>query len=288
MDGMSWLFNDGQCKQNLYLGETTPVVLTVAVIDHYYHFAAELLLGTWRVYASLDPDITADGRTTLPPPQRIWFMHQDVNEWYVRRRDESNSRRDKPRFNPTILFNAFPSVSLLYPQDFEDMKNSTSSHLPSAFRMDRALFADRSAAFRSWATGSTARTVANAVILGTASPWWWEPIRRQVLRYAGVTEDVLNRNLEGYGALDPAPMLYSGPGIPAGAEPLAPSGDYKPVVTYISRQSSRRRLTKESHEELVAALEDRAKMIGFELVVVEAERLTKEEQFALAGRTTVS
>ena len=36
------------------------------------------------------------------------------------------------------------------------------------------------------------------------------------------------------------------------------------------------------------ALEERQKKLGFELVIVEAERITKEEQFALAARTTVS
>jgi hypothetical protein len=64
-------------------------------------------------------------------------------------------------------------------------------------------------------------------------------------------------------------------------------GGYKPVVTYISRQSSRRRLNKESHEGLVLALEASRDKLGFELHVVEAEKLSREEQLALAGKTTV-
>ena len=51
------------------------------VIDHYYHFTAELLMGTWRSYCSLDPDISPTGETHLSPPRRIWFLHQDVREW---------------------------------------------------------------------------------------------------------------------------------------------------------------------------------------------------------------
>ena len=157
--------------------------------------------------------------------------------------------------------------------------------------IERALYADRSAAFRGPHTESTSRTVASALYVGTASRWWWEPIRRQILRYAGVDEDVIDRNLEGYGAVDPsiraAETAALGPGVTV-FEPLAPSGGYRHVVTYISRQSSRRRLTPESHAQLVKALEERAVQVGYELVIVEAEKLTKEEQFALAARTTVS
>lgn len=197
----------------------------------------------------------------------------------------SDDRRDKPKFNPTILFSIFPSVSILYPDDWADLTNQTISNEPKAFLLDRALLADRSAAFRGEWTGPTARTVASALHVGTTSRWWWEPIRRQVLRYSGVAESVISRNLEGHGAIDPVKL--NGPGVEV-VEPLSPKGDYTPVVTYISRQNSRRRLTKESHADLVKALEERAKKMGWELIVVEAERMSKEEQFALAARTTVS
>ncbi|KAK8850528.1 hypothetical protein IAR55_004446 [Kwoniella newhampshirensis] len=255
MDGMTFLFNDGQ------------------FIDHYYHFAAELLLGTWRTYASFDQDITAAGETTLPAPRRVWFLHQTIAEW-----------RDKPRFNPTLIFSLFPSVSILYPNDFADLTNQTRSAIPKAYVLERALLADRSAAFRGEWTGPTARTVASSLHVGTTSKWWWEPIRRQVLRYSGVAEEIISRNLEGHGAIDPVTTV--GPGVDS-VEPLAPQGTYAPVITYISRQSSRRRLTKESHEDLVKVLEERSKKLGWELIIVEAEKMTKEEQFALAGRTTI-
>ncbi|OCF33685.1 hypothetical protein I316_04759 [Kwoniella heveanensis BCC8398] len=259
MDGMTFLFNDGQ------------------FIDHYYHFAAELLLGAWRAYSSYDTHITAAGETSLPPPRRMWFLHQSINEW-----------RDKPKFNPTIVNALFPSISILYPEDWADLKNQTISDKPKAFVLERALLADRSAAFRGEWTGPTARTVASALHVGEASKWWWEPIRRQILRYSRLPESIIARNLEGHGAVDPVSLMgpTGGTGIDV-VEPLAPKGDYAPVITYISRQSSRRRLTKESHEDLVKALEERAKKLGWELVIVEAEKMSKEEQFALAGRTTI-
>ncbi|KAG8977141.1 hypothetical protein FRB90_008882, partial [Tulasnella sp. 427] len=40
-------------------------------INHYYHFAAELLFGIWRAYTSLDPSIKSSGQTVLPPPRRF-------------------------------------------------------------------------------------------------------------------------------------------------------------------------------------------------------------------------
>lgn len=150
--------------------------------------------------------------------------------------------------------------------------------------LERALLVDRTAAFHGEWTAPTSRTVANALHVGKVSRWWWEPLRRQILRYSGVSELIISRNLEGFGAIDPVNV---NPGGVNDLEPLVPSGDYKPVVTYISRQSSRRRLTNETHAELVNALEERSVKIGFELVIVEAEKMSKEEQFALAGRTTV-
>lgn len=171
--------------------------------------------------------------------------------------------------------------------------------------LERALLADRSAAFYGDYTAPTSRTVASALYVGKANPWWWEPIRRQILRVSGVPDSILNRNLEGWGAIDP---VHFGPEIdpllshrhPIGDRPsemdmdlgrtagMKIASNYKPVITYISRQSSRRRLTKESHESLVLALEAGRDKLGYELNVVEAERLSREEQFALAGKTTVS
>ncbi|EIW69813.1 hypothetical protein TREMEDRAFT_61582 [Tremella mesenterica DSM 1558] len=259
MSGMTWLWNDGQ------------------FMDHYYHFAAELLMGTWRTYATYDPDITPTGQTTLVPPKRIWFLHQHSEEW-----------RDGPKFNPLLLSALFPSTSFLYPEDFRDYKTNTASGPPSlhrAFLLDRILLVDRSAAFYGHWTEKTSRTVASAYHVGPTSPYWWEPIRRTVLRFSGLSEDILNRNLEGYGSIDSSTTDHPLINVPEGV--VKQVGDYKPVITYISRQSSRRHLKHESHLELVENLEKKAKENDWELYIVEAEKMTKEEQFALAGKTTI-
>lgn len=229
---------------------------------------------------------TSPSKTLVPPSIRLGM----VSTLFYISIGADGLRRDYSQFNPTLTFALFPSISMLYPDDFIDLANITRSAQPKAYLLDRALLADRSAAFRGQWTAPTSRTVANALHLGETSRWWWEPIRRQVLRYSGVSEDVINRNLEGTGAMDPAivnqPNIV-GPGI-KDFQPAAPPGTYSPVITYISRQKSRRRLTAESHLDLVTTLEERAAKHGWELVIVEAENMAKEDQLALAGRTTVS
>ena len=60
------------------------------------------------------------------------------------------------------------------------------------------------------------------------------------------------------------------------------------VVTYISRQGARRHLIEEHHDALASALEEMCNAHGWELNIVMAERLTKDEQAELMARTTVS
>ncbi|KAJ9110110.1 hypothetical protein QFC19_001781 [Naganishia cerealis] len=216
---------------------------------------------------------------------RIWAM--EGMTWLFND-GQYQAWRDKPRFNSAILWSAFPSISVLYQDDWQDIARATASGKPKAYYFPKAILADRSAAFRGQNTASTSRTVASAMMLGESNRWWWEPIRRQVLRFAGTPEDVLNRNLWGYGAINPAtldadPELQAMLGHPEVAQPA----NFKPLVTYISRQSSRRRLTPESHEDLVQALEKHSKAKGWELKIVEAEKLSKEEQLDLAARTTI-
>lgn len=190
---------------------------------------------------------------------------------------------------------------MLYPADWEDMRNITAANpaRPRAFMFEKVLYADRSASFYGPYTGPTSRTVASALYVGKTSRWWWEPIRRQVLRAAGLSDDVLDRNLEGLGAIDPMHFAHGDMAMPKHAQPIgfppgevAPivpkKGEYQDVVTYISRQGSRRHLTQESHDDLIRELEKKRQELGFELVIVQAEKLSIEEQLALAGRTTVS
>jgi hypothetical protein len=70
------------------------------VINHYYHFAAELLMGTWRMLASYDAYITPRGESTrIPTPARAVFPHVEPKVW-----------RDGPRFNQFFLHAVWPGI----------------------------------------------------------------------------------------------------------------------------------------------------------------------------------
>ena len=60
-----------------------------------------------------------------------------------------------------------------------------------------------------------------------------------------------------------------------------------PTITYISRQGHGRSLLDEDHDALVAALESLVKRKGWILETPKMQFMTKDEQFALAARTTV-
>ena len=66
-----------------------------------------------------------------------------------------------------------------------------------------------------------------------------------------------------------------------------PGTDLPVVITYISRQGVRRHLVEEDHERLVQELTELCSKKGWKLYVVQAERLTKEEQLELAAKSTV-
>jgi hypothetical protein len=135
------------------------------------------------------------------------------------------------------------------------------------WRFNDVLLADRSSAFRGKICGLKTQRIASEAFEATrsiSSKHWWEPVRRRVLRFAGVPQSVLN----------------------IGTDPL-PTGR-KVVITYISRQASRRRLVESDHKALVEALLAVCDQKGWKLNVVFAEQLTRDEQLQLAARTTVS
>ena len=66
-----------------------------------------------------------------------------------------------------------------------------------------------------------------------------------------------------------------------------PIAKEKAVITYISRQAARRHLIREDHELLVASLQEMTARKGYELIIIEAEKLSKDEQLDVMSRTTV-
>ncbi|TDL23890.1 hypothetical protein BD410DRAFT_786558 [Rickenella mellea] len=231
LSGPSWLVND----PNQY-------------IPHYYHWAAELFLGLWRAYASLALDFTPDGRTSLPPPSRLIFTRISPNEW-----------RDPALLNPWMTRAAFPSLSMEFEDDWTDRSQT---HRPYMF--ERLLVADRSAAEHGESFKKTWRTASQAFEL-SASKYFWEPVRRNVLDFSGLAAEWVN-----------------------GPNPGALHRRQQFVVTYISRQGwGRRELLQEHHERLVHELMKLKNQFGIEVNVAEMDKLTRAQQFQLAGRTTI-
>ena len=70
--------------------------------------------------------------------------------------------------------------------------------------------------------------------------------------------------------------------------PRTGSGVEEVVGTYISCQAVKQHLITEDHEGLVNALTELCERRGWELNVIAMEQISKEEQLAMAARTTVS
>ncbi|KAF8328050.1 hypothetical protein F5887DRAFT_1143385 [Amanita rubescens] len=271
-------------------------------LRHYYHFVAELFLGTWAFWqgAFTQPSPTLSLSLSLPqddsappPIHRAIFIHSNEEGWH-----------DRPGFNGYFLRAALPSLPVESQLSWEDLVRSTrpvdnSDKNQKAFHFPYALLVDRSAAHRGFICGSqTQRTAAEAWqymltnfrLVGVHAGRWWDPIRESVWRFAGVkSADAVNwMNLVRSGAF----------------QDLLPKPK-KITISYISRQPSRgRKLTPESHDGLVSALRelvDRrnsartaansgegevAEEPEWEFHQVIAEWLSKDEQIQVAARTT--
>jgi hypothetical protein len=290
-------------------------------LDHYYHFAAELLFGIWRTYSSLDPSINAAGATQLPAPARVIFPFVNAGRW-----------NDYAKMNSFLVRAIFPSISFEYRNDWNDRIDTE-----RPFKFDRVVIADRAAAFRGPEFAKTWRTASEAATLG-GSRYWWAPVRRNLLEFVGSgTKGKEEINLADYGVgiedydseeygakevsvldeddIKDEPIARRGKGKqapPAKKGAIARGGDKRgkpgkrggaqkeraeaqkswtpstPVITYVSRQDwGRRMLRKKDHEVLVKELENLEKKYGWEVNIVAMDKLTRDEQIRLAARTTI-
>lgn len=171
--------------------------------------------------------------------------------------------RDYARMNQWIVRSSFPGVQMEFKDDWRDR-----AEMNKVWVFDRVVLADRSAAMLAWNFARFQRTAAAPFGL-PGSVYWWSVIRNKVVQFAGIDPDAYagtlsNHDLDGIRAGDP------------------------PVVTYISRQSwGRRMLIPEDHDRLVSELYRLRDLYGYEVHVVEADKMTRRDQIRLAARTTV-
>lgn len=155
--------------------------------------------------------------------------------------------------NQWVVRSSFPSVTMEFADDWRDR-----AEMGRPFVFDRVVVADRSAAMLSYNYARYQRTAAAAFALpGSAN--WWMTLRNNVIGFTGLG-------------------------------PTAGSGTTNsPVITYISRQEwTRRKLIPADHEKLVEELYKLRDNYGYEVNVISAENMSREEQLQLAARTTVS
>lgn len=131
-------------------------------------FAAELILGFWRSYSALDPSLTVDDTTRLPPPRRLILPHLESLRW-----------RDYSMKSPYILRNTLPSLSLEFASDWQDRVTFSPDVL---FVFDRILIADRSAAMLGNHFMSNYRTTSAPMDLPGSAHWF----SNNVIGIAGV------------------------------------------------------------------------------------------------------
>ena len=135
------------------------------------------MLGLWRTYSSLDPNITPSGQTVLPPPRRLVFPHVESKKW-----------RDYASMNQYLIRGVFPSLVMEFEQDW----NAWASLPHITLLYDRVIFADRAAAMRGNMEKQTQRIAAEAMEL-VASPHWWTTIRATLTGFAGYNTDQQNQ-----------------------------------------------------------------------------------------------
>jgi hypothetical protein len=158
--------------------------------------------------------------------------------------------RDYADMNQLVLRTAFPSISMEFKTDWDERAD-----MARPFVFDRVVVADRAAAMNGKSWQRTQRTASEPFAL-TGSAHWWSTIRNNVVRFAG-------------------------------SEPSRGSMGV-PVITYISRQEwGRRMLIQADHDRLVRELYNLRDTYGYEVNVVNMDKLSRMEQLQLAAKTTV-
>ncbi|KAF7365143.1 hypothetical protein MVEN_00385600 [Mycena venus] len=208
---------------------------------------------------SSDPDRAFMlGPHPAPPPiHRIIFARTNAAGW-----------RDDPGFNAYFLRAAFPAATIEVEQDWQDRVSMTTSG-DRAWHFPLLLLTDRSASHRGHICGSQTQRIASEAV--------------EAMRFRGQLVGVrVGGVLSPWDTTEQKQLALSGDGATKLPMPA------KIVITYISRQNAgHRKLTPESHTALVGALEDVTWRKGWELNVVEAEKLSRDEQLRVIARTTV-
>lgn len=154
--------------------------------------------------------------------------------------------------NQWVLHGTFPGIGLEFAQDWKERAETN-----RAYVFDRVVLSDRAGAMHGFNFGRTGRSASQAFGL-PGSVNWWAPVRANVIQASGLKENA------GGGTQN------------------------TPVITYISRQNwGRRMLIPADHDRLVKELYKLRDRHGYEVNVVEFDKMSRKEQIKLSARTTV-
>lgn len=166
--------------------------------------------------------------------------------------DEQGWRDPVVLMNPYLLRSAFPHLGMLYKNDWDNIAS-----FGNTLVLERVILFDRYAAHKS-PENNLANKVVETIALLPGPDDWWEPVRKSIVA----------ASIGGRGGMA-LPTL--------------------PVITYISRQhADKRRFKAKEHAELVKGLEELALDGQVEVNIVEWETMSRQNQIAVASRTTVS
>ncbi|PPR05070.1 hypothetical protein CVT24_010257 [Panaeolus cyanescens] len=222
--GMSVVFWDG----NLFM-------------RHYYHWWGELVLGAIRVYSSLS--LLRHEKVPLDEVRRFILPNVPGNAW-----------RDPAGLIAPLMRLAFPSAAIEGREVWDDMKNTNKTYV-----WERMMIVSRKAAHKSPYDRHFAKMLSGATLAPCALAFW-NPIRERVvsnvmgylpvLDWSGRMVGVPRRMWEVF----EDERKRSGEGVWEGDGDRGTRANgltLLPLVTYINRQATKRRLDNASHDSLV-------------------------------------
>ncbi|KAI6107589.1 hypothetical protein EDD17DRAFT_1528370 [Pisolithus thermaeus] len=211
------------------------------------------LFSLWRTYSSLNTSLDPADPLILSPPRRIFYPNVPT---LIGARPEMNApilprQRSPSGFHPYLPKAAFPTLGLMYQEDWQDFAS-----MQAPFLLRRVVVSDSGAARR---YKDDVPPFAVPLSQLSASAHWWEPIRRNLASFLGVELEVKKNWI----------------------------GSQKAVITYLSRQDDPNgpKLREPDHEALVDMLNKLGK--NYVVNVVHASTPWKEHMAAILRSTVV-
>ncbi|EAU82121.2 hypothetical protein CC1G_09580 [Coprinopsis cinerea okayama7 len=245
-------------------------------MHHFYHWWGEIILGMWRVYSTLALDHKPSSLDPvgfpLPWPTRFVMPAVSGAEW-----------RDRAGIIGPTMRAAFPQASIEKADYWNDLIK-----LDTTVVFERSMIINRDKAHKHPLSGRWFKMVGGTMGL-TGPEFFWEPLRHSLVRntigYVPVVDSkgrILASSLK-HTLSSPSESITA-----LEDDMESPDGRYDlPVVTYISRQGSGRRLVAEDHELLVKSLKDLEKQGVCTVLIPQMEKLSIREQIAIIAKTTI-